>query len=150
MAAILWFMSEDDEDGSLTGLRADGVRVTRQRVAILQVLRDASDHPGAEDILARARVIDPTVSLATVYRTLSVLEKAGTVLRNEFGGAGARYELASAAHHDHLIDLDTGAVVEFRSDQIERLQAEIAAELGFDIEWHRFEIYGRRRHRAGN
>lgn len=138
-------MRDPGDEGSTAELRTDGVRVTRQRVAILQVLREASDHPGAEDILMRARAIDPTVSLATVYRTLSVLEKAGTVLRNEFGGAGARYELASAAHHDHLIDLDTGAVVEFRSDQIERLQAEIAAELGYDIEWHRFEIYGRRR-----
>jgi Fur family ferric uptake transcriptional regulator len=138
-------MRDPGDEGSTAELRTDGVRVTRQRVAILQVLREASDHPGAEDILMRARAIDPTVSLATVYRTLSVLEKAGTVLRNEFGGAGARYELASAAHHDHLIDLDTGVVVEFRSDQIERLQAEIAAELGYDIEWHRFEIYGRRR-----
>jgi len=138
-------MSASGDDGSTAELRTDGVRVTRQRVAILQVLRDASDHPGAEEILARARAIDPTVSLATVYRTLSVLEKAGTVLRNEFGGAGARYELASSAHHDHLIDLDTGEVVEFRSDQIERLQAEIAAELGYHIEWHRFEIYGRKR-----
>jgi Fur family ferric uptake transcriptional regulator len=138
-------MGAPEDDGSTVELRTDGVRVTRQRVAILQVLREASDHPGAEDILARARAIDPTVSLATVYRTLSVLEKAGAVLRNEFGGAGARYELASSAHHDHLIDLDTGEVVEFRSDQIERLQAEIAAELGYDIEWHRFEIYGRKR-----
>ena len=126
-------------------LRAEGVRITRQRLAILHVLREATDHPRAEDILARVRLQDQSVSQATVYRTLAVLEKAGTVLRNEFGGAGARYELASSAHHDHLIDLDTGEVVEFRSDQIERLQAEIAAELGYDIEWHRFEIYGRKR-----
>jgi Fur family ferric uptake transcriptional regulator len=138
-------MTDDDGENAIPDLRADGVRVTRQRLAILQVLSEASDHPRADDILLRAKELDPTVSLATVYRTLSVLEKAGTVLRNEFDGNGARYELANSAHHDHLIDLDTGAVMEFRSDRIERLQAEIAAELGYDIEWHRFEIYGRKR-----
>lgn len=130
-------------------LRAEGVRVTRQRLAILQVLRQADDHPRAEDILARAKEKDPSVSQATVYRTLAILEKAGTVLRNEFDGAGARYELAGGAHHDHLIDLDTGEVMEFHSQKIERLQAEIAAELGYDIEWHRLELYGRRRKTGG-
>lgn len=127
-----------------TDLRAEGVRVTRQRLVILHVLREASDHPRAEDILIRARALDASVSQATVYRTLAVLEKAGTVLRNEFDGAGARYELAGDIHHDHLIDLDTGDVIEFRSDKIERLQAEIAAELGYEIEWHRLELYGRK------
>lgn len=127
-----------------TDLRAEGVRVTRQRLVILHVLREARDHPRAEDILIRARALDASVSQATVYRTLAVLEKAGTVLRNEFDGAGARYELAGDIHHDHLIDLDTGDVIEFRSDKIERLQAEIAAELGYEIEWHRLELYGRK------
>lgn len=127
-----------------TDLRAEGVRVTRQRLVILHVLREAADHPRADDILARARQMDASVSQATVYRTLSVLEKAGTVLKNEFDGAGARYELAGDIHHDHLIDLDTGDVIEFRSDKIERLQAEIAAELGYEIEWHRLELYGRK------
>jgi Fur family ferric uptake transcriptional regulator len=125
-------------------LRADGVRVTRQRLAILHVLREASDHPRAEDILTRARQQDPSVSQATVYRTLAILEKAGTVQRNEFDGAGARFELADRQHHDHLIDLDTGVVVEFHSPRIEQLQAEIAAELGYDIERHRLELYGRK------
>jgi Fur family ferric uptake transcriptional regulator len=129
---------------SETDLRADGVRVTRQRLAILHVLREASDHPRAEDILTRARQQDPSVSQATVYRTLAILEKAGTVRRNEFDGTGARFELADRQHHDHLIDLDTGAVVEFHSPRIEQLQAEIAAELGYDIEWHRLELYGRK------
>lgn len=129
---------------SETDLRADGVRVTRQRLVILHVLREASDHPRAEDILTRARQQDPSVSQATVYRTLAILEKAGTVHRNEFDGTGARFELADRQHHDHLIDLDTGAVVEFHSPRIEQLQAEIAAELGYDIEWHRLELYGRK------
>ena len=137
----------DASDELETDLRSEGVRVTRQRLAILHVLREAKDHPRAEDILSRARAQDPSVSQATVYRTLAVLEKSGTVMRNEFDGAGARYELANRDHHDHLIDLDTGAVIEFQSDKIERLQAEIAAALGYDIEWHRLELYGRRRPR---
>lgn len=127
-----------------TDLRTEGVRVTRQRLAILHVLREASDHPRAEDILTRARQQDPSVSQATVYRTLAMLEKAGTVQRNEFEGSGARFELAARQHHDHLIDLDTGAVVEFHSPRIEQLQAEIAAELGYEITWHRLELYGRK------
>lgn len=135
---------EIPNDDPMTDLRAEGVRVTRQRLGILRVLRDASDHPRAEDILARARLQDPSISQATVYRTLAVLERAGTVLRNEFDGSGARFELADRQHHDHLIDLDTGAVVEFQSPLIEQLQAEIAAELGYDIEWHRLELYGRK------
>lgn len=137
-------MDEPDPE-MISDLRAEGVRVTRQRLAILQVLREATDHPSAEDILARAREQDASVSQATVYRTLSVLEKAGTVQRNEFDGAGARYELSAAQHHDHLIDLDTGEVVEFHSDRLERLQEQIAAELGYEIEWHRLELYGRKR-----
>ena len=132
------------EDTSMINLRAEGVRVTRQRLAILHVLREASDHPRAEEILTRARKQDPSVSQATVYRTLAILEKAGTVQRNEFDGSGARFELADRQHHDHLIDLDTGGVVEFHSPRIEQLQAEIAAELGYNIEWHRLELYGRK------
>jgi Fur family ferric uptake transcriptional regulator len=127
-----------------TELRAEGVRVTRQRLAILQVLRRAADHPRAEEILLRAKEQDPSVSQATVYRTLAMLEKAGTILKNEFDGAGARYEMADGAHHDHLIDLDTGEVIEFHSQKIEKLQAEIASELGYEIEWHRLELYARR------
>jgi len=136
-------MAPDDPD-MISDLRAEGVRVTRQRLAILQVLREATDHPRAEDILTRAREQDPSLSQATVYRTLAVLEKAGTVQRNEFDGAGARYELSAEQHHDHLIDLETGAVVEFHSERLERLQDEIAAELGYAIEWHRLELYGRK------
>lgn len=124
-------------------LRAEGVRITRQRVAILSALAGSNDHPTAENILERARNQDETVSLATVYRTLSVLVERGTVLRNEFDGTGARFELANKPHHDHLIDVDTGQVIEFTSPKIEQLQAEIARELGYDIVDHRLELYGR-------
>ena len=145
-------MSNSDEtiiDELESELREGGVRVTRQRVAILSALLDSSDHPSAEDLLARAREHDPSVSLATVYRTLGVLEERGTVLRNEFNGNGARFELANKPHHDHLIDVDTGQVIEFNSPRIEKLQQEIADELGFDIVHHRLELYGRRKSDKG-
>lgn len=124
-------------------LRAEGVRITRQRVAILSALANSSDHPSAEEVLERSRKQDSSVSLATVYRTLSILEGRGTILRNEFDGTGARFELANKPHHDHLIDVDTGDVIEFTSPRIEELQAEIARELGYDIVHHRLELYGK-------
>ncbi len=128
-------------------LRAEGVRITRQRVAILSALANSSDHPSAEEVLERSRKQDSSVSLATVYRTLSILEGRGTILRNEFDGTGARFELANKPHHDHLIDVDTGDVIEFTSPRIEELQAEIARELGYDIVHHRLELYGKVRNR---
>ncbi len=128
-------------------LRAEGVRITRQRVAILSALANSGDHPSAEEILERSRKQDSSVSLATVYRTLSILVDRGTVLRNEFDGTGARFELANKPHHDHLIDVDTGDVIEFTSPRIEELQAEIARELGYDIVDHRLELYGKLRTR---
>lgn len=130
------------------GLREAGVRLTRQRAAILRALAAEGDHPGAADLLERARHAEPGTSLATVYRTLAVLEREGLVGRHAFdgGGAGAaRYELGDAPHHDHLIDVETGAVVEFRDDRIEALQAEIARELGYEVVDHRLELFGRRR-----
>lgn len=128
-----------------TELRNRGVLMTRQRLAILNTLRAATDHPTVDEILSRARAEDASISQATVYRTLAALEKVGAVQRNEFDGAGARYELADRAHHDHLIDLETGEVIEFHSERIEELQAQIAAELGYEIAWHRLELYARKR-----
>lgn len=128
-------------------LRTEGVRITRQRVAILSALANSSDHPSAEEILERSRKQDSSVSLATVYRTLSILVDRGTILRNEFDGTGARFELANKPHHDHLIDIETGDVIEFTSPRIEELQAEIARELGYDIVDHRLELYGKARPR---
>lgn len=126
-------------------LRDGGVRVTRQRAAILKILATADDHPDASELHRRAKEIDATVSLSTVYRTLSALEQQGVVHRHAFESATARFETADAPHHDHLIDIDTGAVIEFRSDKIEQLQAEIAAELGYDLVRHRLELYCRKR-----
>jgi Fur family ferric uptake transcriptional regulator len=126
-------------------LRDEGVRITRQRSALLKVLADAGDHPDATELHRRAQAIDQSVSLATVYRTLSVLERQGVIQRHVFEGASARFEPAAPTHHDHLIDIETGAVIEFQSEKIERLQAEIAAELGYDLVRHRLELYCRRR-----
>lgn len=126
-------------------LRADGVRITRQRMALIRVLAEAGDHPDAGELHRRAREIDVTVSLSTVYRTLSALEAQGVVQRHAFEGVPAKFETADMPHHDHMIDMDTGEIHEFQSDKIERLQREIAAEMGFDLVHHRLELYGRRR-----
>ena len=126
-------------------LRAKGVRSTRQRAALLTVLAQAEDHPDANELHRRAREIDDSVSLSTVYRTLTVLEDQSVVQRHAFEGAPARFETADAPHHDHIIDLDTGNVMEFYSDRIERLQAEIAAEHGYEVVRHRLELYCRKR-----
>lgn len=126
-------------------LRADGVRITRQRAALIKVLSEAEDHPDATELHRRAREVDPSVSLATVYRTLSALEAQGIVHRHSFEGTPARFETTELPHHDHIIDVDTGEVVEFRSEKIERLQSEIARELGYDVVRHRLELYCKRR-----
>ncbi|MHA3914511.1 Fur family transcriptional regulator [Halovulum sp. GXIMD14793] len=126
-------------------LRRDGVRLTRQRKVLLQVLAEASDHPDANELHRRAQQVDETVSIATVYRTLSVLEAQGVIHRHAFEGGGARFETADEPHHDHLIDIETGDVIEFSSDKIERLQAEIARDLGYEVVHHRLELYCRKK-----
>ena len=126
-------------------LRDDGVRITRQRRALIDVLAAAEDHPDATELHARARAIDDSVSLATVYRTLSVLEEQGVVHRHQFEGEPARFETTDLPHHDHIIDIETGDVIEFASEEIERLQARIAQELGYEVVRHRMELYCRKR-----
>ena len=126
-------------------LRDCGVRVTRQCEVLLRVLTDAEDHPDAAELHRRARGIDDSVSLATVYRTLSVLEREGVVQRLSFETGGARFEVADTAHHDHIVDLDTGQIIEFHSEKIEDLQRQIAAEMGYEIEHHRLELYCRKK-----
>lgn len=128
-----------------TALRAAGVRITRQRAALLRVLADSDDHPDATTLHERARALEGGLSLATVYRTLNALESQGVILRLELEGEPARFEPSDQRHHDHMIDLDTGAVIEFRDDRIEHLQAEIAAEMGYEIVRHRLELYVRRK-----
>lgn len=129
----------------LTILRQAGVRVTRPRQVIVSILSESEDHPDALEIFRRASVIDPTISLATVYRTMKLLEGLGAIHRHAFEGGPSRFEQAGGDHHDHLIDLDTGDVIEFTSDKIEQLQDEIAKALGYDIVHHRLELYGRKR-----
>lgn len=137
---------ESSRTGDLEAvLRSAGLRITRQRRTILAILAEGGDHPDALALFRRAARQDPSISLSTVYRTMKVLEERGAIQRHTFEGGPARFEQADGAHHDHLIDLDTGAVIEFRSERIEKLQEEIAAELGYEIVSHRLELYGRRR-----
>ncbi|GGA58473.1 transcriptional repressor [Nitratireductor aestuarii] len=124
-------------------LRAAGVRITRQRQVILRILSETEDHPDAFEILQRASAIDPSISLSTVYRTMKLLEEKGAIQRHAFEGGRARFEQA-AGHHDHLIDVDTGDVIEFHSRKLEALQEEIARQLGYEIVHHRMELYARK------
>ena len=126
-------------------LRRAGVRITKPRKVILDLLSQTDDHPDAMEIFRRAVAIDPTMSLSTVYRTMKLLEGFGAIRRHAFEGGPSRFEQAGPEHHDHLIDVETGDVVEFKSDRIEQLQDEIARELGYDIIHHRLELYGRKR-----
>ena len=114
-------------------LREAGLRVTQQRMALLSILMDAADHPNADELLSRARNLDDSMSLATVYRTLSALEEAGLIRKLSLENEPARYEIAPAAEHDHLVDIDTGEVIELASDEIHQLRAELAARLGYEI-----------------
>lgn len=126
-------------------LRKAGIRITRPRKIILNILGETEDHPDALEIFRRAETIDKSISLSTVYRTMKLLEEMGAIHRHAFEGGPSRFEQAGGDHHDHLIDIETGNVIEFRSDRIEQLQQEIARQLGYDIVHHRLELYGRRR-----
>ena len=126
-------------------LRKQGVRITRQRSVILGILSETEDHPDALEIFRRAVAADPSISLSTVYRTMKLLGDMGAIRRHAFEGGPSRFEHASGDHHDHLIDIETGDVIEFKSDRIEELQNEIAKDLGYDIVHHRLELYGRKR-----
>lgn len=125
-------------------LRASGVRMTRPRQTILRVLAEAQDHPDASELFRRSHAIDDRVSLSTVYRTLRLLEIHGVIQRHAFDQGRSRFENADGEHHDHLIDIESGEVIEFRSDKIEQLQAEIARSRGYEIVRHRLELYVRK------
>jgi len=119
-----------------------GMRMTEQRRVIARVLSGSDDHPDVEELYRRASEIDPNISIATVYRTVRLFEEAGILERHDFRDGRSRYEPASDDHHDHLINVQTGEVVEFKHDEIERLQEIVARELGFKLVDHRLELYG--------
>ncbi len=118
--------------------------MTGQRKVIARVLSEASDHPDVEQVYRRAAEIDPRISIATVYRTVRLFEEANILERHEFRDGRARYEEAPDEHHDHLIDVHTGEVVEFKNEEIEALQRAVAKALGYELVDHRLELYGRR------
>jgi Fur family ferric uptake transcriptional regulator len=120
-----------------------GLKMTEQRKVILHVLEDSIDHPSVEDVYARAKEIDNSVSMATVYRTLSLLDELDLVVKHEFKEGFARFEV-NEDHHHHLIDLETGDVIEFQNERLERLKEEIAQELGYELIDHTLELYGRK------
>ena len=121
-----------------------GLRMTDQRRVIAKVLSDADDHPDAEELYGRAAAVDPKISLATVYRTVRLFADAGIIETHDFRDGRARYETADDDHHDHLIDVVSGEVIEFVDDEIEALQEKIAAKLGYKLVDHRLELYGKK------
>ncbi|MCB1592782.1 MAG: transcriptional repressor [Alphaproteobacteria bacterium] len=120
-----------------------GLKMTGQRKAILEVLKSSGDHPSVEEVYDRAKRLDSSISIATVYRTLSLLDELNLVTRHEFQEGYSRYEL-NWDHHHHLVDLETGEVIEFQNDELERLKIKIAKDLGYDLVDHRLELYGKR------
>ena len=119
-----------------------GLRITEQRKTVARALGESEDHPDVETLHARAAAVDPKISIATVYRTVRLFEEAGILERHEFGDGRSRYEAASEEHHDHLIDVETGQVIEFVDEELEMLQRRIAEKLGYRLVDHRMELYG--------
>lgn len=119
-----------------------GLKMTEQRRVIARVLSDAEDHPDVEEVYRRASQQDSKISIATVYRTMRLFEDEGIVERHDFGDGRARYEEVSEEHHDHLINVKTGRVIEFQNEEIERLQERVAREHGLELVGHRLELYG--------
>ena len=119
-----------------------GMRMTDQRRVVARILSHSHDHPDVEEHYRRAHAVDPHISIATVYRTVRLFEEAGIIARHDFRDGRSRYEEAPENHHDHLIDVQTGSVIEFRNEEIEKLQRRVAEELGFELIDHRLELYG--------
>lgn len=126
-----------------------GLKMTEQRRVISRVLSDATDHPDVEQVFRRASEIDANISIATVYRTMRLFEEANVIERLDFGDGRARFEESRPEHHHHLIDLQTGAVIEFQSPDVERLKEKIAKDLGYELIGHRLELYGVKVSRGG-
>ena len=119
-----------------------GVRLTDQRKLIAKVMSESADHPDVDELHKRVSKLDSKISIATVYRTVKLFEESGIVAKHDFKGNKARYEQATHEHHDHLIDINTGEIIEFVNEEIEKLQKEVAAKLGYSLVDHRLELYG--------
>ena len=119
-----------------------GVKLTGQRKIIARVMSEAEDHPDVDELYNRVTKIDSKISIATVYRTVKLFEEAGILAKHDFKGGKARYEEISESHHDHLIDVKTGEIIEFVDDEIEKLQKKVAEKYGYDLVDHKLELYG--------
>ena len=131
-------MSETIEQKCL----AKGVKLTDQRRVIAQVMSESSDHPDVDELYNRVSKIDPKISIATVYRTVKLFEESGILEKHDFKGGKARYEPSLDEHHDHLIDINSGEIIEFVDEEIEKLQNEVAKKLGYKLVDHKLELYG--------
>ena len=131
-------MSETIEQKCL----AKGVKLTEQRKTIAKIMSDSQDHPDVDELYRRASKIDSKISIATVYRTVKLFEEAGIVAKHDFKGGKARYEELNEGHHDHLIDIKTGEIIEFVDDEIEKLQQKVAEKYGYKLVDHNLELYG--------
>ena len=119
-----------------------GVKLTGQRKIIARVMSEAEDHPDVDELYNRVTKIDSKISIATVYRTVKLFEEAGILAKHDFKGGKARYEEISESHHDHLIDIKTGEIIEFVDDEIEKLQKKVAEKYGYELVDHKLELYG--------
>ena len=119
-----------------------GVKLTDQRKIIAKVMTESDDHPDVDELYKRVTKVDPKISIATVYRTVKLFEEAGILAKHDFKGGKARYEEISESHHDHLIDVKTGEIIEFVDDEIEKLQKKVAEKHGYDLVDHKLELYG--------
>ena len=136
-------MSDQNEASRLEQVCIErGMKMTGQRRVIARVLSESEDHPDVEELYRRSMDADPKISIATVYRTVRLFEDAGILDRHDFGDGRARYEASPEAHHDHLIDINSGKVIEFHDDEVQQLQIKIAARYGFKLIGHRMELYG--------
>ncbi len=119
-----------------------GVKLTEQRKIIAKVMSEANDHPDVDELYSRVSKVDSRISIATVYRTVKLFEESGILAKHEFKGGKARYEELSESHHDHLIDIKTGEIIEFVDEEIEKLQKKVADKYGYDLVDHKLELYG--------
>ena len=121
---------------------AKGVKLTDQRRVIAKVMSESNDHPNVDELYKRVKIVDPKISIATVYRTVKLFEESGILAKHDFKGGKARYEELSESHHDHLIDVKTGEIIEFVNEDIEKLQKKVADKYGYELVDHKLELYG--------